>query len=104
VYGDDVGMIETGSRPCLAQEALAQRRVFEDLRLRHLEGDLTAEARVIGQPDDAVRSLTELATQLEPIQIARAGRRLARRRGGGVTGQHLPEQPHTGQVPLQARL
>ena len=53
VDGDDVGVIERGGDPRLAQEALAEALVLGELGGDHLERDLASEPLLLGAVDRA---------------------------------------------------
>src|SRR5439155_19463426 len=72
VDGDDVGVVQGGRGPALAQEALDLARVVQDVAARHLEGDLALELRVEGAEDVAERPGADGGADLEARQAGRA--------------------------------
>ena len=56
---DDVRMIETGGQLRFAQETLPKALVPRQLRSKHLQGDLVAAARLLGEVDGAHRALAD---------------------------------------------
>src|SRR5204863_1918969 len=76
-----VGVVEGGRRPRLAQEAIPRLERQQGLRPGQLEGDLPVERRVEGQEHDAEPAPAEFADESEPPQrlprrpVTAAGRR-----------------------------
>jgi hypothetical protein len=65
VQRDDVRVVDLGRRPRLLQEALADLRVIEELRLDHLEGDDAVELELARSVDDAHPSASD--RRLDPM-------------------------------------
>ena len=63
-----VGVVEGGRRPRLAEEALPRLRRQQRLRAGQLEGDLPVERGVEGQEHDAEPAPAEFADESEPPQ------------------------------------
>ncbi len=57
----DIGVVEAGRCPRFLLEAGAQLGGDQDIRPRDLERHLAVELRIVGQKDDAVAALAQLA-------------------------------------------
>ena len=92
---DDVRVVEPGRALRLSHEPLAEARVVRQRRRQHLEGDLAAEAHVLGEIDDAHAAAAEQGLDPVPGQHRADARSLAHahvvltaRRGAVFPRQH----------------
>ena len=78
VNRDEVGVIENGCRPGLAEKPLAQLRAEQHRRVRHLERHQPAEGLVLGQIDDAKSAAAECPPDREMAELRRRSSRRSR--------------------------